>query len=55
MAEWYYKKNGVSVGPFSEEDLHQLIEQGRVTGNSILRDSTAFVWKTAADFPELAH
>ena len=54
MAEWYYKKNGVSVGPFNEDDLLLLIRQGRVNGNSILRDSSEFVWKTASDFPELA-
>ena len=54
MAEWYYKKNGVSVGPLNEENLILLIRQGRLTGNSILRDSTSLVWKTASDFPVLA-
>ena len=54
MAEWYYKKNGISVGPFNEENLILLIRQGRLTGNSILRDSTSFVWKNASDFPVLA-
>lgn len=54
MAEWYYKKNGVTVGPFSDENLRLLIRQGRVTGNSLLRISSTLLWKTASDYPELA-
>lgn len=55
MAEWYYKKNGVTVGPFNEDNLSLLIQQGRVSQDSVLRDSASFVWKNASDFPELAH
>ena len=54
MAEWYYRKNGISVGPFNEENLHLLIRQGRVTGQTILRMGSSLIWKSASDFPELA-
>lgn len=49
--EWYFKKNGLS-GPFTTEEIQQLIIEREITEETKLKQNNS-EWRAAKDFTEL--
>ena len=39
MATWYYKQDGATIGPISQEDIIDRIDKGTVTFITVVRDA----------------
>jgi pSer/pThr/pTyr-binding forkhead associated (FHA) protein len=52
-SSWYYVRDGQRVGPVSEPELQQLMNEGELGPQSYIRRESMVDWQRAADVPEL--
>jgi type II secretory pathway pseudopilin PulG len=51
MAQYYLTKNGHQSGPFSQQQIDQMLQSGLFTGTELYRQEDAPEWKPIAQLP----
>lgn len=51
MAQYYLSKNGKQSGPFSQEQLDQMLQSGLFAGTELVRQDDAPDWKPVSQLP----
>lgn len=53
MSTWFYKNNGVVIGPLPDETIRNLIDRGRINAESAIKQGDDGKWEKAGSFTQL--